>query len=185
LCENVDKKEDQDVSICKNWIEVTSKHCSNSNNLRKPDSLPANQTITTSNHYAPLINLQDSVGSVTNMIVSNEQGLLHVSQRVDRQMKVINKEENSTHDIPTILNGKTYSKVTNETSLSTVNIQMQSSIKRSSKVIILGDSHLKGCTERLNNHLGDMFRITGWIKPSALAEEILDKPIMDLVNLNK
>ena len=30
-----------------------------------------------------------------------------------------------------------------------------------------------------------MFRITGWIKPGALAEEILDKPTMDLENLNK
>jgi hypothetical protein len=100
-------------------------------------------------------------------------------------MEVINKEANCTHHIPTVLNGKTYSKVANKTSPSTVNVQMQSSIKCSSKVIILGDSHLKGCTERINNHLGDTFRITGWIKPSALAEEILDKPTMDLVNLNK
>jgi len=37
----------------------------------------------------------------------------------------------------------------------------------------------------INNHLGDTFRITGWTKPGALAEELLDKPIMDLVNLNK
>jgi hypothetical protein len=84
------------VSTCKNWIEVTSKHHSNSNNLRKPDSLSANQTITTSNCYAPLINLQDSAESVTNMRVSNEQGLLCVSQRVDRQMEVINKVTNCT-----------------------------------------------------------------------------------------
>jgi hypothetical protein len=62
---------------------------------------------------------------------------------------------------------------------------MQSSTKCSSKVVILGDSHLKGCTERINNHLGDTFRITGWIQPGAVAEEILDKPTMDLMNLNK
>jgi len=30
-----------------------------------------------------------------------------------------------------------------------------------------------------------MFRIIGWIKPGAQAEEILDKPTMDLMNLNK
>jgi hypothetical protein len=28
-----------------------------------------------------------------------------------------------------------------------------------SEVLILGDSHLKGCTERINNHLGDTFRM--------------------------
>ena len=87
--------------------------------------------------------------------------ILRVSQRVDRQVEVINKEANCTHHIPTILNGKTYSKVANKASPSTVNVQMKSSIKCSSKVIILGDSHLKGCTERINNHLGDTFRITG------------------------
>jgi len=36
----------------------------------------------------------------------------------------------------------------------------------------------------IGNHLGDAFRITGWIKPRAFAEEILEKP-MDLENLNK
>jgi hypothetical protein len=37
----------------------------------------------------------------------------------------------------------------------------------------------------IGNHLGDAFRINGWIKQGALAEEILDKPTMDLENLNK
>jgi hypothetical protein len=62
---------------------------------------------------------------------------------------------------------------------------VQKSNKHSSKVVNLGDSHLKGCIEMINNHLGDTFRITGWIKPGALTEEILDKPTMDLMNLNK
>jgi hypothetical protein len=94
------------VSICKDWIEVTSKRHRNSNNFRNPISLLANQPIPTSNCYAQLTNLQDSTESVTNMMVSNEQGLLCVSQRVDRQMEVINKETQCTHHIPIILNGK-------------------------------------------------------------------------------
>jgi len=32
---------------------------------------------------------------------------------------------------------------------STVNVRMQTSIKRSSKAVILGNSHLKGCTEKI------------------------------------
>jgi hypothetical protein len=58
LCENANKKEDHNVSICKNWSEVTTKHCSNSNNFWNPESLLANQPIPTSNRYAHLINLQ-------------------------------------------------------------------------------------------------------------------------------
>jgi len=61
---------------------------------------------------------------------------------------------------------------------------MQTSIKCSSKVVILGDSHLKECTEKINNHLGDVFRIK-WIKPGALTEEMLDKPTIDLMNLKE
>jgi hypothetical protein len=119
-------------------------------------------------------------------------------------MEVINKETNCIHHVPIILNGKIYSNVANksvncatkrnvrqadEVSVnnfpSVVNFRMHSSACRRSKVVILGDSHLKGCTERIDNHLGDKFRSTGWIKPGVLAEEILDKPTMDLVNLNK
>jgi len=53
-----------------------------------------------------------------------------------------------------------------------VNVWMQTSIKHSSKVVILGDSQLKGATEKINNNLGDTFRIIGLIKPVALALEI-------------
>jgi len=119
-------------------------------------------------------------------------------------MEVISKETNCFLHIPTVLNGKIYSNGTNKlvtcvikrnvghadeisanNLLSTVNVRIQTSIKRSSKVVILGDNHLKGCTEMINNYLCDTFRITGWTKPGALAEEILDKPRMDVMYLNK
>jgi len=119
-------------------------------------------------------------------------------------MDVISEETNCIHHIHNIVNCKIYSDVTNKSvdcvmkrnvrqadeisvnnSPSTLNVRMQTSIKHSSKVLILSDSHLKGCTEKINNQLGDMFRITGWIKPGGLAEEILDKPTMNLRNLNK
>ena len=204
LCENANKTEDHNVSICKDWIEVNSKHRGNSNNFRNLDSLLAYQPISTPSCYAHLINLQDSTESVNNTIVSNELGLHRISQRVDQQMEVISKETNCFLHIPTILNGKIYvngsnnlvncvikrnvrhgDEISANNFLSTVNIRMQTSIKRSSKVVILGDSHLKGCTEKINNYLLDTFTITGWTKPGALAEEILDKPTMDLMNLNK
>jgi len=165
LCENANKTEDHNVSICKDWIEVNSKHCSNSNNLRNSDSSLPYQPIPTPSCYAHLINLQESMENVNNTIVSNELGLPCVSRRVDQQMEVISKETNCFLHIPTILNGKIYLNGSNKlvncvikrnvrhadaisanNFLSTVNVRMQTSIKRSSKVVILGDSHLKGCT---------------------------------------
>ena len=66
MCENANKKEDHNVSICEKWIEVTSKHRSNSNNFRNPDTLIS--LFQPLNRYAHLINLQDSTDSV----ISNE-----------------------------------------------------------------------------------------------------------------
>jgi hypothetical protein len=94
LCKNSDKQDDHEVSIHKNLIEVTSNNYGYPNNFRNPDSLLANQPIPTSNCYTQLINLQNSIESVNNRIVPNDQGLLSVSQRVDCQMEVINKETN-------------------------------------------------------------------------------------------
>jgi len=197
-------EKEHNVSTCDDWIEVTSKFSSNSNTVRNPESLLAYQPIPTYSKYAHVINLQDTTVNIINATVSNEQGLHCVSQRVDQQTEAISKETNCVHYIPTILNGKIYSMVPTKrvngvikstvkqddeihvyNSPYTVNVQKQISIKHSSKVAIVSDSHLKGCTMKINNHLGDTFRITGWTKPGALAEELLDKPIMGLVNLNK
>jgi hypothetical protein len=66
-----------------------------------------------------------------------------------------------------------------------VKINKQTVVKQKSKVVILSDSHLKGCVKKINNLLGDSFLISGWTKPGALAEEILDGPNMDLMGLDK
>jgi len=54
LCVNAKKTEDHDVSICKDWIEVKSKHRSNSSNFWTSDSLLNYQPIPTSSRYAHL-----------------------------------------------------------------------------------------------------------------------------------
>jgi hypothetical protein len=60
-----------------------------------------------------------------------------------------------------------------------------STVKPKFKMVILSDSHLKGCLKMMNNLLGDSVSIMGWTKPGALAEEILDGPNIDLVELDK
>jgi hypothetical protein len=62
---------------------------------------------------------------------------------------------------------------------------MQTPNRNTFRVVISRDSHLKGCTKRINNYLNNKFRTFGWIKPGALAEEILDRLTVNLVNLKK
>jgi hypothetical protein len=201
---STDKQEDHEMFIYGNLMEVNSKHRNNQYSFEEQDSLPVNEPLLTSNCYAQLINLQDSTVNVNDTIVSNELESLHDTQREDWQIELISVEANCGHHVPTILNGKIYSKtvnkavncaikrnprLVNEVSIinfpSTGNAQLQSPNKSKSKVVILSNSHLQGCTERRNNYLSDKFRTVGWIKPGALAEEILDKQSVDMVNLKK
>jgi hypothetical protein len=197
------EQENHEVSNHKNWIEVNSKHCSNLYSCRKQNSTPVNQSILTSNNYAHLINLQDPTVNA-NAKAASELGLLYDLQNEDQQSELINAEEKSNHHIPVILNRKLHSKVVEESVNCankrnprlvnkvlvnnlplTGNLGLQTPNKSKSRVTILNDSHLKGCTVKINICLSDTFRTVGWIKPGALTEEILDKPTVDLVNLKK
>jgi hypothetical protein len=51
---------------------------------------------------------------------------------------------------------------------------MQTPTRNESSVVNVSDSHLEGCTKRINNHLSGKIRMIGWITPGALAEEVLD-----------
>jgi hypothetical protein len=52
---------------------------------------------------------------------------------------------------------------------STGNTQLLTPNKSKPKVVILSDSHLKGCIERIHNYLSDKFRTIGWIKPGSIS----------------
>jgi lysophospholipase L1-like esterase len=62
---------------------------------------------------------------------------------------------------------------------------MQTPNKNTSRVVILSGSLFKGCTKRINNYLIDKFGTYGEIKTGALAEQILDRLAVDLLNLKK
>jgi hypothetical protein len=51
---SIDKQEDHEVSVHRNWIEVESKRCSNLYSFKKRNSFPVNQPILPSNHYTQL-----------------------------------------------------------------------------------------------------------------------------------
>jgi hypothetical protein len=39
--------------------------------------------------------------------------------------------------------------------------------QKKKKVILVGDSHARGCAEKLMNQLSDQYEITGYVKPGA------------------
>jgi hypothetical protein len=51
------------------------------------------------------------------------------------------------------------------------------------KVIILGDSHLKGIFPRTDNYLSSKSEVSGFIKPGAGFEKIVGKSILGLSRL--
>jgi hypothetical protein len=75
--------------------------------------LQVNQHVLTSNRYAQLTNLQDSIVDVNEGIVSSELGLLQDVQREDRQTELTNVEAGLGHHIPTI-HGKIHSEAVNK-----------------------------------------------------------------------
>jgi len=60
-----------------------------------------------------------------------------------------------------------------------------STVKPKSKMVILSDSHQKGCLKMIKNLLGDSVIISGWTKPGARAEDILVGSNTDLMDLDK
>jgi hypothetical protein len=62
---------------------------------------------------------------------------------------------------------------------------VQTPNKNTSRAVILSNSHLKGCTKRINNYLIDKFRTYGGFKPGALAKEILRQTSSGLVELEE
>jgi hypothetical protein len=159
--------------------------------VKNQDSLSAHEPIPISNKYDRLSSLQDPMVNANNTTVPKEQSLLSESQIINNQAEAISNRTNCTHHIPTILNGVINYNMRQADKFSVcglknnVNNRKRSRTKQSSKVVILSDSHLKGCTVMINNYLGDRFRVTGWTKSGSTADETVNKPLMDIVNLNK
>jgi hypothetical protein len=65
-------------------------------------------------------------------------------------------------------------------STETVNTKFISAVQH--KVLILGDSHLKGSTVKVRKMLSSEFEVTGAIKPGASAEKIVNTSTNDLHN---
>jgi hypothetical protein len=79
-------------------------------------------------------------------------------------------------NIPTIVNGyvsvskdKKVFSFNNSKELYSKLLNSKNSLSKSSehKVLLIGDSHLKGCSENMKIHVNDKFQVCGYIKPAA------------------
>jgi hypothetical protein len=61
----------------------------------------------------------------------------------------------------------------------------KNSLSKSSehKILLIGDSRLKGCSENMKIHVNGKFKVCGYIKPGAGVKEILERPSKDIDNL--
>jgi PleD family two-component response regulator len=52
------------------------------------------------------------------------------------------------------------------------NIRRRILKKKDHKVILIGDSHARECAERISNHLGNSYEVTGCVNPGTSLEVI-------------
>jgi hypothetical protein len=154
------------------------------------------QPILTLNRSAYQVNLQDPAVNVNAAIVAVELESMHDILSRDQKTGLFNKMENRVHHIPIIISGNIDSEIVNKKvnhnkrNLSPVNGALGNNFQTTgnsqlSRVVILSDSHLKGCTERINNYLSGKYGAIGLVKPGMSVEELLDKSMMDLDSLKK
>jgi hypothetical protein len=53
-----------------------------------------------------------------------------------------------------------------KTTRDTANTRMRIQKKKKHKAILIGDSHARGCAEKLSNYLGKTYEVTGYVSPN-------------------
>jgi hypothetical protein len=116
------------------------------------------------------------------------------NRRLTRQQTNI-KEEIVTYTIPSIINGR----LSRENASESVNLRtsLQKRVKlntlketvtvahRRHKILIIGDSHVRGLSDKVSNGLDDAFSVTGITKPNADTEGIISSLHLLIDNLTK
>jgi hypothetical protein len=124
----------------------------------------------------------------------NTNAKLNLKTHSATQQHSYTKKEKG-YPIPTLINGQTSSK-DSSMSIKQTSPQQQkmkqkttktsvSSSCRRNKVLIIGDSHVRGLSEKIRNHLNIPLNVTGITKPNADAESITSPSHFVAENLTK
>jgi len=99
------------------------------------------------------------------------------------------------YKIPTLINGRASCEATVITPgqrstlpgerKSNTSVQYATQTHNRNKILLLGDSHIRGLAERMNSSLGSSFSVTGITKPNANIKGITSSSDSSLANLTK
>ena len=109
--------------------------------------------------------------------------------------QLINEENKENRNIPTIINGRLSTENTGQTvqqgtshqgkrNLNLIN-KIAKSERRKHKILIIGDSHVRGLSERIMDHLDDSYSVFGISKPNANIAAITSQTNLKVENLTK
>ena len=172
--ENDDKVNAETLMCTRNeWSNVENRCNTSQSGNSKANLLLNTDTIIISNRYEILASLTDEHERVDNEIEFGKQ--VKDSKRINKMMK----------QIPTIINGAVYPSELNRVMKCRSETTNKGQVSNSSKprVLILGDSHLRGCIEKIDNYLATTHQISGWIKPGAPSKEILNIAELEVENM--
>jgi hypothetical protein len=101
---------------------------------------------------------------------------------INKSLKRNTNQPSAGNKIPTISNGRDKNGDIKKPSRTLVNSPGVPSSKRNKydhKVKIIGDSHLRGSAARINQYLNTKFEVCSFIKPGALANQLVHSQEMD------
>jgi hypothetical protein len=179
--------------ITKDWTIITSKNNTKkrrrsdkrNNKQNKTEPIPPDQAIITSNRYTPLYSLEEDNTSTST--TSTE------SQNRDEQAQIYRTEKPTNQQIegqkiPIILNGQVQYINKRKLPASIIKNNPKNSTqitKRQHKVVVLGNSHARGCAAGIKHLLNSDVEVCGSINPGAGIETIKDKARMETQHLTK
>jgi hypothetical protein len=131
------------------------------------------------NRFSPLDNLK---------VHQKKNELVPVNKSVNSPVNHLRKNPSVTNKIPTIINGRVESSAipnfhNNKTKI--LKVKPTKNNKYVHKVHIIGDSHLKGVTTKINQYLGSNFVVSSFIKPGANVKQIVETQEIEFNCLGK
>ena len=150
------------------WIPVV--HCSDKKKkMPTVTSMKTDQSSIYSNRFSPLTNLNKNQADDISPMSDCEQSSTN-------SIETITVQSNAVSKTPTIINGR-FTRRKTKKPLQTIKnsscVPSNKTNKYENKVKIIGDSHLKASTTRINHFLNTKFEVCSFIKPGASANQLV------------
>lgn len=167
------------------WKTVSRYNSSNVNNKPSIPETVSKQRYTTTNRFAPLSNLEQKKQTEVNHVDKGGLPLTNHPQTSHSPTEPIKQRSHGSR-IPTIMNGRINhfgnKKPTLKLGTSKYNHKI---ITTKHKVRLIGDSHIKGASTRINQYINTKFQVSSIIKTGAGVSQIVNTQDNELKGLGK